>query len=84
MDRRPESTSAECPSFRSQTPVESGLPRSSEWATLQSVFPDGVRDFSRWGVDQQGTIPWQTYQDAAAGGAVIYGGRPLGPPPTSR
>ncbi len=56
----------------------------AEWATLQAVFPDGVCDFSRPGVDQQGTIPWQTYQDDAAGGAVIYGGRPLGPPPTSR
>ena len=56
----------------------------AEWATLQSVFPDGVCDFSVPGVDQQGTIPWQTYQDDAAGGAVIYGGRPLGPPPTSR
>jgi hypothetical protein len=55
-----------------------------QWAALQAIFPDGVCDFTRPGVDQQGTIPWQTYQDDAAGGAVIYGGRPLGPPPTAR
>jgi hypothetical protein len=33
-------------------------------------------------MDQQGTIPWQTYQDAQ--GSVIYGGAPLGPAPTSQ
>jgi hypothetical protein len=54
-----------------------------EWATLQALFPDGVCDFSKPGVDQQGTIPWQTYQDDGAGGSVIYGGRPLGDPPAS-
>jgi hypothetical protein len=32
-------------------------------------------------VDQQNTIPWQTYQSDAAGRDVIYGGRPLGPAP---
>ena len=31
---------------------------------------------------QQGTVPWLTYQDAQ--GKVIYGGRPLGAPPTSK
>jgi hypothetical protein len=56
----------------------------AQWATMQAIFPDGVCDFSRPGVDQQGTIPWQTYQDDANGGAVIYGGRPLGDPPVSR
>jgi len=35
-------------------------------------------------VDQQGTIPWQTYQDDSNGGSVIYGGTPLGDPPVSR
>ena len=49
-----------------------------------AIFPDGVCDFTRPGVDQLGTIPWQTYPDEAAGGAVIYGGRPLGPPPPAR
>jgi len=53
----------------------------AQWATLQQVFPTGVCDWSRPGVDQRGTIPWQTYQDDSNGGAVIYGGRPLGPAP---
>jgi Tannase-like family of unknown function (DUF6351) len=57
----------------------------SEWARLQAVFADGVCDFSKPGVDQQGTIPWQTYQDDWGGsGNVIYGGRPLGAAPVSR
>jgi len=50
-----------------------------QWAQLQKTFPDGVCDWSRPGVSQQPTIPWQTYQDA--GGSVVYGGRPLGPAP---
>jgi hypothetical protein len=53
-----------------------------QWAQLEATFPSGVCDYSRRGVDQQGTIPWQTYQDAS--GKVIYGGRPLGRPPSSR
>jgi hypothetical protein len=48
---------------------------NAQWAQLQQVFPAGVCDFSKRGVDQQPTIPWQTYQDAA--GDVIYGGKPL-------
>jgi hypothetical protein len=58
------------------------LPFTDEqWAQLQAIFPTGVCDFSKPGVDQQGTIPWQTYQDAQ--GNVIYGGAPLGDPPVS-
>jgi hypothetical protein len=53
-----------------------------QWAQLQATFPTGVCDFGRPGVDQQPTIPWLTYQTAA--GKVIFGGRPLGPPPRSR
>jgi len=53
----------------------------ADWKTLQSVFPTGVCDFSKPGVDQVGTVPWQTYQDDGNGGAVIYGGAPLGPAP---
>ena len=49
----------------------------ADWAELQKTFPAGVCDFSRPGVDQQPTIPWQTYQDAQ--GNVVYGGQPLGP-----
>ncbi len=47
-----------------------------QWAALQKVFPTGVCDFSKPGVDQQPTIPWQTYEDTV-------GGRPLGAAPTS-
>jgi hypothetical protein len=54
----------------------------SQWSELQRTFPTGVCDFSKPGVDQQPTIPWQTYQDPH--GNVIYGGRPLGPPPKSK
>ncbi|MEX2194209.1 MAG: DUF6351 family protein [Thermoleophilaceae bacterium] len=52
-----------------------------QWERLQRAFPTGVCDWSRPGVDQVDTIPWQTYQDE--GGDVIYGGRPLGEAPRS-
>jgi hypothetical protein len=52
-----------------------------QWAKMQAIFPSGVCDFSKPGVAQQGTVQWMTYQDAQ--GKVIYGGRPLGPAPTS-
>ncbi len=47
----------------------------SQWTQMQALFPDGVCDFSKPGVDQQPTIPWQTYQDSSD--QVIYGGAPL-------
>ena len=50
-----------------------------EWTELQQLFPRGVCDWSKPGVDQQPTVPWQTYQDGA--GRVIYGGTPLGAAP---
>jgi Tannase-like family of unknown function (DUF6351) len=53
----------------------------AQWSALRKVFGGGVCDFSKRGVDQQPTIPWQTYQNAR--GKVIYGGRPLGPAPRS-
>ncbi|MGH2973706.1 MAG: DUF6351 family protein [Solirubrobacterales bacterium] len=53
-----------------------------QWAQMQAIFPNGVCDFSKKGVAQQGTVPWMTYQNAQ--GKVIYGGRPLGAPPTSK
>jgi hypothetical protein len=53
-----------------------------QWAQMQQLFPNGVCDFSKPGVDQQGTIPWQTYQRAS--GKVIYGGRGMGAGPRSR
>jgi hypothetical protein len=54
----------------------------AEWARLEAVFPMGVCDFTKPGVDHQGTIPWQTYQEAD--GTVIYGGTPLGDPPVAQ
>lgn len=54
----------------------------AQWSKLEAVFPRGVCDFSKKGVDQQKTIPWQTYQ--RKNGDVIYGGKPLGPAPVSR
>ena len=48
---------------------------------MQALFPDGVCDFSKPGVDQRRTIPWQTYRDDRAGGAVVYGGKALRPAP---
>lgn len=53
----------------------------AEWAELQATFPTGVCDFSKPGVAQQPTVPWQTYQDAK--GHVVYGGKPLGRVPRS-
>ncbi len=52
-----------------------------QWKELQQAFPTGVCDFSKPGVGQQRTVPWQTYQNDAEGGAVIYGGKPLGKAP---
>ncbi len=54
----------------------------AQWATLQMVFPTGVCDFSKPGVGQQPTVPWLTYQNSK--GQVIYGGKALGNPPTSK
>ena len=53
----------------------------AQWASLKSVFPNGVCDYSKLGVSQQPTVPWLSYQTAR--GRVIYGGRPLGPVPQS-
>ncbi len=53
-----------------------------QWAQLEQTFPTGVCDWSRLGVSQQDTIPWQTYQLDAAGKQVIYGGRALGRSPS--
>jgi hypothetical protein len=52
-----------------------------QWAALQQIFPGGVCDFSKRGVDQQGAITWLTYQNAQ--GKVVYGGKPLGAAPSS-
>lgn len=48
-----------------------------QWAQLKEIFPQGVCDYSKPGVEQQATLPWQTY----SGGP---GGMPLPAPPVSR
>jgi hypothetical protein len=55
---------------------------AAQWTQLQQIYPNGVCDYSKPGVDQQPTVPWLTYQNAK--GKVIYGGKPLGNPPRSR
>jgi hypothetical protein len=54
----------------------------ADFARLQEIFPNGVCDWSKPGVGQQGAIPWMTYQRRS--GKVVYGGRPLGPLPVSK
>jgi uncharacterized tannase-like protein DUF6351 len=49
---------------------------TAQWAQMEATFPTGVCDWSKPGIDQQPTIPWQTYADQV-------GGRPLGPVPVS-
>jgi hypothetical protein len=52
-----------------------------QWTALKQTFPAGVCDFSKPGVSQKGTVPWQTYQSDAAGESVIYGGKAMGRAP---
>jgi Tannase-like family of unknown function (DUF6351) len=54
-----------------------------ELAKIESTFATGVCDFTKPGVSQQGTVPWQTHEDDSNGGAVIYGGTPMGPAPAN-
>ena len=54
---------------------------AAQWKRLVASFPEGVCDWTRSGVSQHGTTPWLTYQDT--NGSVVYGGKPLGPAPTS-
>jgi hypothetical protein len=54
---------------------------AAQWATLERVFPQGVCNYDKPGVDQRPTIPWRTYQKP--GGHVIYGGKPMGKLPIS-
>jgi len=49
-----------------------------EWARLREAFPTGVCDYSKPGVSQRPPkARWMTFADGP-------GGRPLGPPPTSK
>jgi hypothetical protein len=56
---------------------------ADQWTALEKTFPTGVCDYTKPGVDQRGTIPWQTYQADAAGNTVVYGGTPLGTAPAN-
>jgi hypothetical protein len=56
---------------------------AEQLTAIEKTFATGVCDFSKPGVSQQGTVPWQTYQDDSNGGAVIYGGQPLGAAPAN-
>jgi hypothetical protein len=51
----------------------------AQWATLRSVFPTGVCDWTKPGPGQVGATPWLTYQDDK--GKVVYGGRPVAAAP---
>jgi hypothetical protein len=53
----------------------------AQWTALTKAFPDGVCNYNRRGVSQTPTVKWLTYQKH--NGHVIYGGRPLGAPPSS-
>jgi hypothetical protein len=53
----------------------------AQFAQLQEVFPDGVCDYSKPGIDKQPTVAWQTYQDAS--GKMIVGGVKLPPAPAN-
>jgi hypothetical protein len=52
-----------------------------QWAALEETFPNGVCDWNQPDPNVTATVPWLTYQDAD--GEVIYGGRPMGEPPSS-
>lgn len=47
----------------------------AQWQTLESLFADGVCDYSKPPLSQTHTVPWLTYQDH--NGSAIYGGTPL-------
>jgi hypothetical protein len=49
----------------------------AQWAELEKVFPEGVCDYGRPGVDRVPTVPWLTYKAGP-------GGKRLGPKPKSK
>jgi hypothetical protein len=53
----------------------------AQWSQLEQAFPGGVCDWTKPGIGQRRNLAWLTYQDGS--GRVIYGGRPMGPPPRS-
>ena len=49
-----------------------------QWTRLETLFADGVCDYSKPGVDQQGAVAWMHYGTATT---HVYGGTPLPPAP---
>jgi len=49
---------------------------AAQWEAMESTFPTGVCDYTKRGIGERRSVPWQTY---AAG----PGGRALGPAPRS-
>ena len=78
---RPTPTSASSSRCGAATTTRSRSPTTSG-RSCRKAFPTGVCDWSKPGVDQQGTIPWQTYQDPAAAWSTA-GGRSA-PRPAAR
>ena len=50
---------------------------TEQWVRLEGIFPDGVCDWSKPGVEFQPTLEWPTFENGP-------GGEPLGPPPRSQ
>ncbi len=50
----------------------------ADLATLRTIFPDGVCDWTRPGVGQQPSVPWMTYKDGPGGKGL--GDRPVSTP----
>ena len=48
----------------------------TQWAALSAVFPGGVCDFSKPGIDQVPSVPWLSFANGP-------GGQPLGEAPVS-
>ncbi len=51
----------------------------AQWQQLETLFADGVCDYSRPPVHFDRTTAWLTYQDA--NGQFVYGGTPMAPVP---
>jgi hypothetical protein len=50
-----------------------------QWAQVQATFPAGVCDYSKPGIGQQATVPWQRY--IRPDGSVVVGGEAMPAPP---
>ena len=64
------------PLVRSEHPVSFS---DAEWARMEKIFPEGVCDWSKPGVEQRDTIAWLNYQQPDRD--VIHGGKRMGRAP---